>query len=179
MYCKVCDDETEQIELQLALRGKYLPQEGSLILTFLCVRCGYLRIQGSYTDHMKLASRGYPTPTQEQLDSIDLDEALLNCSKPNEFYNKDIKWVNTEEFDDGGVYQEIFRNGFPKDNQKINRVVHFLSMKHMDFMAFGGFRCPIVYTMGGKFLFMDGFHRYCVLRYLGAKKIPVVVMEEY
>jgi len=179
--CDVCKNDTERYNILINVAGLYPPRDEMDALVSVCPTCGFMKLTGADSDHMKMLATGYPEPTQEMIDQIDIDEILLEARLPNIFHGEKMYWIKPEfkNAQRETAYANDFGGGYPFMNPEYNRLVHFLLMDKAERdIQYGPLQCSAisVYELGD-ISFQGGYHRFCLFRFLGAKRIPVAMTD--
>ena len=180
--CIVCNNDTERYDVLLNVAGLYPPRDELDVLVSVCPECGFMKLVGANSDHMKLLSTGYPEPTQEVIDQIDIDTVLDQAVLPNIFHGEKMVWIDPvfRNAQRESSYEKDFGSGYPFINPEYNRLIHFLIMDVPERDAnYGPLQCPAVSIYeAGDISFQGGYHRFCLFRFLGATRIPVAMTDE-
>jgi len=180
--CIVCNNDVDEYRVQISIGSLTPPHQKGDTLATVCPTCGVMRVVGADLEYIK---GNFDKPTEEQLNSLNVDEIVEEMVLPNRYVGETLKWIDSD-FDDFGAentYQEDFSNGY-LDYGKYNRLVSFLLMdKTTRINNFGPLRCPtIMFIEGGGghvILFKEGRRRFHLLRYLGATRIPISIRDIY
>lgn len=182
--CIVCNQDVEKNNITLYVKGKENPSNKIEILANVCPNCGVLMLTGAGASFINLLSTGFPEATEEDLNSIDLDTIFNEMMVPGKDPGEKIKWIDPKDLANDpyeAYYQEIFKDGLPAFLGKYKRLIHFLNMDSEERIeAFGPFRCSSLRILPtGHINFREGRSRFLLFRYLGAKRIPVAISDEY
>jgi len=187
--CIVCDKDTDQYNILINICSLYPDRGGINAITLVCPECGTMKLLGADEDHMKFLATGYPEPTPEIISAIDIDYVLDNLVLPNILNDEKKVWIDSSSNNTYEVifmavaeqaYQHTFGNGYPYTDPIYNRLIHFLSMDNTERdLKYGPIQCPAVeFFDNGGYKFLDGHHRFLLLRFLGATRIPVCMTQE-
>lgn len=176
--CIVCNNDVTEYTVQIGIGGLTPPHQKGDTLATVCPSCGVIRIIGSDLDYVKGI---HPEPTQEQLDSIDIDAILDEMVLPERYVGETLKWMNvvTEDKSVELSYNNEFENGYYSYG-KYNRLTNFLLLDaNLRKTNFGALRCPTIAILpGGSLFFKEGRKRFHLLRFLGAIRVPVSITTE-
>ena len=181
--CIVCNNDVDEYKINVEIGGLTPPNQKADVRATVCPSCGVMRLCGPDLDYMK---GNFPEPTQEQLDSIDIEEIIGEMVLPGWHVGENLRWIDADAIIDEGLedlYQQEFSYGY-QNYGKYNRLVHFILMDKVDREEnFGLLRCPImIFADGGDIsipMFREGRRRFFLLRFLGAKRIPVSISNRF
>lgn len=180
--CIVCNQDTVPYTINLNISGLYPPRDEFDAMVSICPDCGIMRVIGAGSEHMRMLETGYPEPTQEMVDSIDIDAILDQVALPKLFYGEKKRWIDAVFTDPTreAAYQKDFGGGYPFINPEYNRLIHFLKLDPVEREQHFG---PVIMTAvrfneRGHISFKGGYHRFCLFRFLGATRIPVAITDE-
>jgi len=197
MKCLVCKKESENYTIRIEVGNFGPPRDGSEVLADVCSNCGNMRLKGAHTQYMKkLASTGFPKITADDIARINVQEILDQMVLPGRFIDEKKVWIDSvfaNHGEHGHVRENDYKNDFGKFEGKVPaiakskkirgkyaRLVHFLLLDKKERQEnFGGIKCPAIeVTKEGFVSFKDGYHRFTLLRFLGATNIPVAMTQE-
>lgn len=182
--CIVCNKDVEKQTLSVIVKGRENPANRIPILATVCPNCGVLMLakpDASFTEYL---TTSFPEVTEEDLNSIDLDSVFSEVTVPGKDPDETIKWIDPNNLVSDpyeGYYQEILKDGIPKNLGKYKRLIHFLKMDQDDrIAAYGPLKASSMRVLpNGQISFREGRSRFMLFRYLGAKRIPVAISPEY
>ncbi len=199
MKCKVCKKVSNAYAIKIEVGNYGPPRDGSEVLADVCSKCGNMSLRGAHLNYMKkLASTGFPDITKKDISKVleNIPGILRQMILPGRFVDEKKVWIDPIFANHGQYgetreieYQETFGEfdgNVPemvksrKIKGKYARLIHFLLMDNDEREEhFGGIMCPALeITNEGFITFRDGYHRFTLLRFLGADKIPVAMTDE-
>lgn len=182
--CIVCNQDVQKETLSVIVKGKENPANRIPIKATVCPNCGVLMLARPDASFTKLLTSSFPEPTEEDLNSIDLDSIFSEMVVPGKDPDEIIKWIDPKDLSNDPYenYYEVFvKGGIPKTLGKYKRLIHFLKMDQQERIeAYGPFKASSLRVLdGGEISFREGRSRFMLFRYMGAKRIPVAVSPEH
>jgi len=182
--CAVCKKNVEKETLSLIVKGRENPANRIPVLATVCPNCGVVMLAKPDASFTKFLSSSFPEATVDDLNSIDLDVIFSEIAVPGKDPDEEIKWIDPADLKNDPYeeyYQEILRDGIPKNLGKYKRLIHFMKMDQEERVsAYGPFKASSLRVLpDGTISFREGRSRFMLFRYLGAKRIPVAVSPEY
>jgi len=180
--CIVCNNDVDEFKVKIAIGGTNPPHQKGDIIASVCPSCGIVKLPHPDSPYYQYLTSGFPEATQEQVDSLDVDQIIDEMELPGLYVGENLKWVNPddvlrEEFD-SWIGAE-FKDGVPAYG-KYYRLINFLLIDKTEREAmFGPLRCTsLAITQDGQIIFKEGRRRMVFLRYLGATRVPVSLTNE-
>ncbi len=185
MECIVCKQEVEKYKAQIVLGSLEPPRDDVKMNVNICPNCGFMSLIAADSDYMKMMEEGYPEATQDDIKKIDIESVIEDIVPAHRFKDEQLIWMDPEsmKMDNSRevYYAEKFKDGIPLDDIKYHRLVFFLLMDREERnVKYGGIESSAfeIDPQYGFVSFKEGFHRFYLYRYLGAKRIPVVMTED-
>jgi hypothetical protein len=186
-FCKICGKETETFYVKAILSDINPPRRVGIDLRYktnlqVCSSCGFIRLPEEGLPYLKMLDTGYPVVTEDDLKKIDVD-LILNEMEIPLIHSREVKiWVERSIFKVDQL--DDLSNGITFDHAHYYRLVHYFLLKpEARKKITGNCRCPVLKfqldDVGGHPLpvFKDGRRRFSLLTHLGAKRIPVSVID--
>ena len=186
-FCRICEKETEIFYVKATLSDVNPPRRVGFDLRYktnleVCSSCGFIRLPGAELPYLKMLDTGYPKVTEEEIREINVDIILDEMEIPL-IHSREVKiWVEKDIFKTDLL--DDLSKGITSDHAHYYRLVHYLRLKPEDRKRItGACKCPVLKFQLDDIsdhalpLFKDGRRRFSLLNYLGAKRIPVSVID--
>lgn len=185
-YCKICEKEVNKYKVKATLSDIEPPRRVGVDLRYktnleVCPGCGFVSVLGADLDFLKMLGNGYPEVSKDDLERIDV-HSILEEMEPPYTHSREVKiWITKDCF--RKVQLDDLSNGITFDHANYYRLVHYLLLSREEREVITGrCKCPVI-----EFIeiskeriiasFKDGRRRFSLLSHLGAKRIPVAVVD--